>query len=330
MHPADAGRDRGSSRRQGTANYHPAVETIVRRAADRADEELSLAIHNDVWPRHAVSMDEVDSFKRSAHAYADHVAFIDGELVASAFVAILPQRPGVGSALITVLEPRRGRGAGTALYREISAWCAAQGIDTIEAPVEADDVASLEYAGRRGFGEIERYGRMVLELAELDLPAATPPAGIEIVTWAQRPDLARGIYDVAVEAYADVPGGEDEEMEPYEDWLAHDMQGSGDLPEATFVAIVGPEVVGYAKFSLTAAQPSVAFHDMTGVKRSWRGRGVAGALKHAQLAWAKQQGYERLVTGNEERNEPILRLNRRLGYREAPGRVLMRGPLLQD
>jgi mycothiol synthase len=66
---------------------------------------------------------------------------------------------------------------------------------------------------------------------------------------------------------------------------------------------------------------------MTGVKRAWRGRGVAGALKRAQVAWAKQQGYERLVTSNEMRNEPIRRLNARLGYREAPGRVLMRGPL---
>ena len=69
----------------------------------------------------------------------------------------------------------------------------------------------------------ERYGGMVLELGGLelgglDLPAAALPAGIEIVTWAERPDLALGIYDVAVEAYTDMPGGEDEEMEPYEDW----------------------------------------------------------------------------------------------------------------
>jgi hypothetical protein len=29
----------------------------------------------------------------------------------------------------------------------------------------------------------------------------------------------------------------------------------------------------------------------------------------------------------EMRNEPIRRLNERLGYRPAPGRVVMRGPL---
>jgi len=66
---------------------------------------------------------------------------------------------------------------------------------------------------------------------------------------------------------------------------------------------------------------------MTGVKRAWRNRGIAGALKRAQIAWAKAEGYERMETANELRNEPIRKLNARLGYREAPGRVVVRGPV---
>ena len=66
---------------------------------------------------------------------------------------------------------------------------------------------------------------------------------------------------------------------------------------------------------------------MTGVKRAWRRRGIAGALKRRQIIWAKENGYERLATQNEARNEPIRKLNTRLGYREAPGRIVMRGPL---
>jgi GNAT superfamily N-acetyltransferase len=306
------------------------VEIDVRRAADRADEELSLELFNAVWPQHAVTMAEVDSFKRAAIAHADHIGLLDGEPAGSGFVAILPQRPSVGSALLTVLAERRRRGVGTALYRELSRWCAAQGVETIEAMVEADDEESLGYARRRGFIEVERYPKRVLKLGDLVAPTVAPPSGVEIVSWADRPEVARGIYAVAVEVYADVPGGEDEVMEPFEDWLAHDMQGSSDRPDATFVALAGDEVVGYAKFSLTAAQPTVAFHDMTGVKRAWRGRGVAGALKRAQIGWAKANGYERLETGNEVRNEPIRRLNASLGYRESPGRVLMRGPLAQE
>ena len=102
---------------------------------------------------------------------------------------------------------------------------------------------------------------------------------------------------------------------------------TGDRPEWTFVAVAGEEVVGYSKWSLTTAQPHTAHHDLTAVKRSWRGRGIAGALKSAQLAWAKENGYTKAVTNNEERNAPIRRLNERFGYLPAGGRILMRGPL---
>jgi hypothetical protein len=41
---------------------------------------------------------------------------------------------------------------------------------------------------------------------------------------------------VAREAYPDVPGEEDAKLASFEEWLAMDMQGAGDRPEATFVA----------------------------------------------------------------------------------------------
>jgi GNAT superfamily N-acetyltransferase len=306
------------------------MEVTIRASASRDDERLSLDISNEVWPLFAFSIEDVDAFKRSVIAYADHVAFVDGAAAGSGFVAIHPSRPDVGYAMITVLPGQRRRGVGSGLYRAISSWCVGQGIDTLEGEAEADDAESVGFAERRGFTPIERTGRMVLDLADVEPLAVDPPPGLEIVTWADRPDAARGMYEVASEGYVDIPGNEDDAMEPFEDWLAHDMRGPGDRPEATFVALAGDEVVGYAKLFLTAARPSIAVHDMTAVRRSWRGKGIAGALKRAQIDWARRSGYAQLTTGNELRNEPIRRLNRSLGYREAPGRVLMRGPLAPD
>ena len=51
------------------------------------------------------------------------------------------------------------------------------------------------------------------------------------------------------------------------------------------------------------------------------------ALKSAEIAWAMGNGYERLETQNEERNEPIRRLNQRYGYVVEPGSVTVRGPI---
>ena len=66
---------------------------------------------------------------------------------------------------------------------------------------------------------------------------------------------------------------------------------------------------------------------MTAVRRAWRGRGVARALKSAQIAWAKSAGIERLTTTNEVRNAPMRRVNELLGYEPAPGRIMLRGPV---
>lgn len=284
-------------------------------------------MYNAVWPHDALTMDEVRHFKSTVISHVDVLARIEGDVVGSGFASIQPQRPEIAVALVTVLAEHRRRGAGTAFYRAISAWTRERGLDTIEAVVCDDDVESLAFAERRGFVEDHREKGVALPLAEVEPPSVEPPEGVDIVTWAERPDLARGMYEVAAEATPDIPGQEDEIVEPFEDWLAHEMQGSGDKPEATFVAVAGDEVVGYAKFSLTEAQPTTAHHDLTGVKRAWRGRGVARALKATQIGWAKVNGYLELRTRNDERNAPIRHLNREFGYEPAVGRVYLQGPL---
>jgi GNAT superfamily N-acetyltransferase len=92
------------------------------------------------------------------------------------------------------------------------------------------------------------------------------------------------MYEVDLETHPDIPGFEDVAVEPFEDWMAHHMRRPADSPEATFIALAGEEVVGFAKLSLTA--PAAAGHAMTAVKRAWRGRGIAGALKATEINWA--------------------------------------------
>ena len=58
-----------------------------------------------------------------------------------------------------------------------------------------------------------------------------------------------------------------------------------------------------------------------------RGRGLATTLKRAQVAWAVEHGLETLETTNELRNAPMRRVNQKLGYTPAPGRIHLRGPV---
>jgi GNAT superfamily N-acetyltransferase len=230
---------------------------------------------------------------------------------------------GVARADVRVTPKARGRGIGAALLERLQQLAGGLGVATLEVEVRDDDPGSLAWAERQDFREMSRSVRLALDLTAIDEPTVDPPDGIEVVTWTERPELARGMYDVACEAYPDEPGSGDVEMEPFEGWLSQDMQGSGDRADAVFVALAGPEVAGYAKLSMSV-RPGYVLHDMTGVKRSFRGRGIASALKRAEIAWAKREGFHTLETFNDELNAPIRALNEKHGYRPATGSVTLR------
>jgi mycothiol synthase len=299
----------------------------VNRCADEAAEQVALDVYNAVWSHDTFTMDDIRSFKASVLAHVNYLARIDGAVIGAAVAVVFPQRAERVFTIITVPAEQRRRGAGSALYEAVSAWTAERALSEIDVPVLDNDPDSLAFAQRRGFVRERHEFGLVLDLAGVTPPAIEPPAGIEIVTWSDRPDLARGMYEVALEAEPDIPGLEDDLIEPFDDWLAHSLQRAGDRPDAMFIAVAGDEVVGYAKFALTAAQPTIAHHDLTAVKRAWRGRGIARTLKAAQVNWALANGFAELHTRNEARNEPIRRLNDRFGYRAGIGRIYLTGPL---
>ena len=299
----------------------------VAPVAGEIEEQLSLDTFLETWPHESYGLPEVQAFKASLLDHADLLAREDGAVLGSGFVALFPGLPESPRVMLTVPPRNRGRGAGTALYAAISDWARERGLQTLGGVVPDNDPDSLAFAERRGFVEDRREKGVALDLTAIEPPRAQSPPGVEIVTWAGRPELVHGMFEVSVEASPDVPGYEDEEHQPFEAWLEHDMQGPGDRPEATFVAVAADEVVGYAKFSISSTSTTSAYHDLTAVKRAWRGRGVARALKAAQIGWAKAKGYELLRTTNDERNTPMRRLNEQLGYRPWIGRLFLRGPL---
>jgi GNAT superfamily N-acetyltransferase len=296
----------------------------IRPCADKADKELSLAIYNEVVPEDAVSAEEAERWKAIHIATTDLVALLDGEPAGSVSAALGHARPGTAQVFLTVLPSKRRQGVGSALYTEISDWAREHGATELRSRIHEREQEAIESVQRRGFRITSRDTELYLELAEVEPPEVDPPEGIEIVLWADRPELARGLHEATFEAQPDVPGSEDWSGEPFEVWERMHR------PEVMFTAVAGTEVVGFAELFLTKARPEVAVHMMIGVKRAWRGRGIAGALKRAQIAWAKESGYERMQTANELRNEPIRRLNAQLGYREGFGRVEVRGPLAES
>src|SRR5262249_46651905 len=150
-----------------------------------------------------------------------------------------------------------------------------------------------------------------------------PPPGVRIICRAERMDLVDELYPVGADASEDIPGNPGRPT--YEQWRAIDVDRPTRDPELFFIALAGDEPIGYATMDNFGKD---AHHGLTAVARNWRNRGVATALKHAQIAKAKRSGFRRLVTASEERNAPMRNLNAKLGYRPEPSlsTVVLRGP----
>lgn len=82
--------------------------------------------------------------------------------------------------------------------------------------------------------------------------------------------------------------------------------------ECQFLAAAGDEWVGLTNLQL---RDEGAEFGVTVVTREFRGRGVARALKLQALAYLRRQGVASVATRNDPRNEAVLRLNTRLGFR---------------
>jgi GNAT superfamily N-acetyltransferase len=230
-------------------------------------------------------------------------------------------------AMARVLPEHRGQGVGTRLYEALSEHAARLGLASLWGRIEEGDAASVRFAENRGFREVAREYEVVLDVTGADL-AADVPEGIELVSLAERPDLERAVFDVDVEVSPDVPSHE-EGYEPmtYERWHATYLEGPGALPAACIVALAEGEIVGYTGLRRRGAISPTAENLLTAVRRPWRRRGIASALKREQIAQAREAGIEQIYTTNDETNVGMRGVNARLGYRPAPTRILVSGPL---
>jgi GNAT superfamily N-acetyltransferase len=234
------------------------------------------------------------------------LAELDGELAGSG-LASRSEMAGLGSLAPRVLPEARRRGVGTALLRELAAHVAALGFAEANALVE--DEGSLAFAERFGFREFDRQVEQVRAVRDEEAQPLVPE-GVELVSLAERRDLSSAVYtQLAVEALADIPVSPPLQVS-LEDWEREWTS----FAEGTFLAIADGEIVGCAGLMRDDDQPGRAEHSLTAVRRDWRGRGVAKALKQATIAWAGANGIRELYTWTQRGNEAMQGLNARLGY----------------
>ena len=253
------------------------------------------------------------------------LGYLDGE-PAGTGVGRPSSLTGANYAAVRVLPDLRGRGVGSALLKAIAEHARARGAAELWGRILADDDATLSFVERRGFREVGRERDVLLDLSKVPPVAPERPTGITLVTFAERPDLIPAVFALDTEVSVDVPSHGMNEPMTYEDWSRENLEGPGAFPEGCVIALEGDEVVGYTALRRYGAGSPQAENRLTAVGRPWRRRGIASALKRAQIEAARAAGIETIATTNDELNVGMRGVNERLGYEPQPERVVVSGP----
>ena len=281
------------------------ADVAVRRAEAEPELEAWRSVRLAVVPNERCPSAQ-ELLRTAAPEKLFLLAELDGQVVGCG-VADRSELAGLGMVAPRVLPEARRCGVGTALLLALAGHVEGLGFTAARATVE--DEGSLAFAYRFGFREVGREVEQVRVVGEREVHAEPIP-GLELVSLADRPDLAaRTYHELAAEALRDIPvespleiSAEDWERE----WLA--------WPEGTFIALADGEIVGYAGVERDEDVPRRAGHSVTVVRRDWRRRGVASALKQETIAWASVSGVRELYTWTQDVNAGMRRVNERLGY----------------
>jgi mycothiol synthase len=277
--------------------------------AATADELAYDDAARDPSQHHATLVAEV--FERGEPLIAG-VAFVGNDPLA--------HREGLCEIDLRVHLHWQGHGVGKALYQVVMEHLAALGAHEVTSMVWQAHPRSARFLVDRGFAEVWQRADSSLDVADFDW---TPYAGleeqlhvygIEVTTYtalANDPGRLEKLYELDWALWRDVPYGQAVARRSIEQFAATGVNHPRFLPDACFIAVKDGELVGYS--NLITAQEGFDT-DMTGVLRSYRGKGVATLLKLRGIRYAQQHGNQKLWVVNDSVNVAMLGLNAKLGF----------------
>jgi GNAT superfamily N-acetyltransferase len=221
----------------------------------------------------------------------------------------------------------QGRGFGSALYKTIEEDSRPHDPLRFLTQTREDWSRGVRFLFDRGFEEASRAWESRLDVHAFDF---TPYAdawdklqsehGIVIRTFQELehdPERNRKVYDLDWETSQDMPMTEPLTQLDYDYYWQRTLENPCFLPDALFIAVHGEDYVGMSALWSSLGNDDL-YTGLTGVKRTYRGKGVAFALKLRAIDYARKRGNPLIKTWNDTTNRAMLGINERLGFVKQP------------
>jgi GNAT superfamily N-acetyltransferase len=189
----------------------------------------------------------------------------------------------------------RGRGLGAQLIERSEDRLRSLGVTRVHSVGLAADVAAAPLFEGRGYREVRRFWEMTIELGD-DPPAAPVlPEGFRLEPFSA--EHAGAFHAALEEAFED-----HWEFKPtaFGDWWRRQVAKSDHDPSLWFVVRDGEEVVAGTRND--PERSGGGWIGALGVRREWRGRGLAKALLLASFGEFHRRGQRRVGLGVDSEN----------------------------
>jgi len=309
---------------------------IAIRPFEDHDYEGMVAVRNAVLPDRPTTVEEIrydDEHFDKKFVNERYVAFGSRNAAIRGYAelwhvpwAFHPRKFGVD---VRVHPHTRGQGIGTGLWAHLEERLRAHQAISVKTQIWEKMPEAMAFATKRGFREVMRAWESRLDVTRFDFAAFTPHvgqalrSGVTITTLAAErakdPENLERIHAMEAEIAKDVPRPAADVHTPidFSMWKAYAVDAPWSINDAFFLAAVDGEYAGLSSLF----KPKVGdwlTQGLTGVRRQFRGRHIATALKVKTAEYARDHRIREIRTWNEINNAPMLAINIKFGFARQP------------
>jgi GNAT superfamily N-acetyltransferase len=309
---------------------------MTPRPFEERDYPRLVAIRNAAYPDHLTNEDELrhqDASWEDDRYFRLRLMLEDGagQVVGVGELRHMPEQfhPDKYALFVAVDPPHRRRGHGSTLYATLTETLGERGALLVRSDAQESHPEGLTFLLRRGFHEVQRAWESRLDVGAFDpapfagAEARVSAAGITFTTLAEErrregDGVLRAVYELDRDVSRDMPAVDPITDTSYEHFLKGVIDSPNVLPDAWFIARAGDTYAGVSSLWKSLELPDVLYQGITGVRREYRRRGIALALKLLGLRYARERGVREIRTWNNTINRAMLSINEAMGFRKQP------------